>query len=128
MYTCTSGVCEAHACTSQVSIVVSIVPQKVPTYDTKTMQPGKVPTLTKCPPTLALRIWVNWLRGYKEWVPGSRAVAAATASDAALAAGHSAEGAAAAAESAAKALAGAVIFVTASATLMVQVGGRGVSP
>jgi hypothetical protein len=67
------------------------------------------------------RIWVNWLRGYKEWVPGSRAIAAAAALDAALSAGHSAEEAVAASESAAKALGGAVVFITASATLMEQV-------
>jgi hypothetical protein len=67
------------------------------------------------------RIWVNWLRGYKEWVPGCRAIAAAAALDAALSAGHTAEEAVAASESAAKALGGAVMFITASATLMVQV-------
>lgn len=54
-------------------------------------------------------------------MPGSRAIAAAAALDAALTAGYTAEEAVAASENAAKALGGAVVFITASATLMVQV-------
>ncbi|KAJ9510267.1 hypothetical protein QJQ45_015579, partial [Haematococcus lacustris] len=66
------------------------------------------------------RIWVQWLRSYKEWVPGTRAIAAAAAQDAAIAAGD-VEGAVAAGEAAAKALGRATVFVTASGTLKEQV-------
>lgn len=68
------------------------------------------------------RIWIQWLRSYKEWVPGTDAVAAAAAADAVKAAGGTEEEASAAAVAAAEdARGGNIIFVTASATLKEQV-------
>lgn len=56
------------------------------------------------------------LAGYKEWIPGIRAVAAAAAMDAAAASGHS-EAAMEAGDLAARTHATTLCFVTASATL-----------
>jgi hypothetical protein len=63
------------------------------------------------------RMWTKWLAGYREWVPGARAIAAAHAADIATAGGADDAAAAAAADRAVRAIGGAVVFVTASATL-----------
>ena len=64
---------------------------------------------------------MKWLAAYKEWVPGTRAVAAAAAADAAVLAGDAEGATGAALDAAARAACGAVVFVTASATLKEQV-------
>ncbi len=64
------------------------------------------------------RMWGKWLSGYKQWIPGQQAMAAAGAMDVLNAAGEAnPQAIAAAAEFAAKTIGGTTIFVTASATL-----------